>query len=124
MDTVRNTVSKDRYHFNQVKHLVQSKIKSAYNNYLADILGVGSEKGGGGENTGFTSKKLFSLVKNSSQDNQGIYWLKDSSDNMLYSENIKKADLLNKLCTQTIQDTRYKNFYFPSVSVGQITLAT
>ena len=64
MDTVRNTVSKDRYHFNQVKHLVQSKIKSAYNNYLADILGVGSEKGeGGGEILGFLQRNSFLSLK-------------------------------------------------------------
>ena len=79
------------------KDLVQSKIKTAYNNYLADIQDSGwALRGGGGENTGFTSKKLSSLIKNSRQDIQGISSLKDSSDNVLYSENTKKANLLKK----------------------------
>ena len=34
---------KDRCHFKRVKHLVQLKIKISYENYLADILGVGSD---------------------------------------------------------------------------------
>ena len=48
--------NKDRCHFKQVKHLVQRKIKTAHENYLADILGVGS--GDGDENSGFSSKKF------------------------------------------------------------------
>ena len=35
--------------------------------------------GGGGENTGFTTKKLFSLIKNSRNDTQGISSLTDTS---------------------------------------------
>lgn len=31
--------NKDRCHFKRVKHLVQQKIKIAYENYLAGILG-------------------------------------------------------------------------------------
>ncbi|MCG7865188.1 MAG: hypothetical protein JAY74_02330 [Candidatus Thiodiazotropha taylori] len=84
--------NKDRCHFKQVKHLVQRKIKIAHENYLADILGVGS--GDGDESSGFTSKKLFNLIKNSRQDNRGISTLKDS-ENILHSENVKKANLLN-----------------------------
>ena len=49
--------NKDRCHFKQVKHLVQRKIKTAHENYLADILGVGS--GDGDENPGFSAKKLL-----------------------------------------------------------------
>ena len=42
----------------------------------------------------FSSKKLFNLLKNSRQDNQGISTLKDS-ENTLHSGNVKKANLLN-----------------------------
>ena len=78
---------KDRCHFKRVKHLVQLKIKISYENYLADILGVGS----GDENEGsrFSPKKLFSLIKNSRQDNRGISTLKES-ENILHSENVKR----------------------------------
>ena len=66
--------------------------KNSYKNYLADILGEGS----GDENVGsvFSPKKLFSLIKNSRQDNRGISTLKDS-ENILHSGNVKKANLLN-----------------------------
>ena len=66
--------------------------KKSYEKYLADILGVGS----GDENEGFrfSPKKLFSLIKNSRQDNRGISTLKDS-ENILHSGNVKKANLLN-----------------------------
>ena len=60
---------------------MQRKIKIAYNNYLADTLGVGS---------GFCSKKkLLNFLKNSRQDTQGIFTLKDS-ENTLHTENVKK----------------------------------
>ena len=83
---------KDRCHFKRVKHLVQLKIKISYENYLADILGVGycDEN----EGSGFSPKKLFSLIKNSRQDNRGISTLRDS-ENILHSGNVKKANLLN-----------------------------
>ena len=80
--------NKDRCHFKQVKHLMQRKIKTAHENYLADVLGVVS--GDGDENYGFSSKKLFNLLKNSRQDNQGISTLKDS-ENTLHSGNVKKS---------------------------------
>ena len=85
-------------------------------------MGVGV---GRGENTGITSKKLFSLIKNSRQDNRDISSLRDSADNMLYSENIKKANILNQqfktvftrlsplrlwqVCTQIIQSLFHDN---------------
>ena len=49
--------TKDGNHFKQVKHLVQGRIKQAYNNYLADILGVGLD--GESKNSGFSSNQLF-----------------------------------------------------------------
>ncbi|MCG8046380.1 MAG: hypothetical protein JAY66_11960 [Candidatus Thiodiazotropha taylori] len=90
----KSGTTKDRYHFKQVKHLVQGKIRQAYNNYLADILGVGSD--GEGKNSGFSPKKLFSLIKNSRQDSRGISTLKDNTDGTLHSENTVKANLLNR----------------------------
>ena len=83
---------KDRCHFKRVKHLVQLKIKISYENNLADILGVGSCDEN--EGSGFPPKKLFSLIKNSRQDNRGISTLRDS-ENILHSGNVKKANLLN-----------------------------
>ena len=56
------------------------------------ILGVGS--GDGDESPGFSSKKLFNLLKNSRQDNQGISTLKDSEITCI-AELLKKANLLN-----------------------------
>ena len=56
-------MGKDRYHFNQVNHLVQSKIKSAYNNYLADILGVGSERGWAAKILGLLQRNYFLSLK-------------------------------------------------------------
>ena len=66
---VHNLESRDRHHLKQVKHLVQAKIKSAYNCYIQNILGLSD---GGDENihknSGSISKKLFSLIKNARQD--------------------------------------------------------
>ena len=70
--------NKDRCHFKRVKHLVQQKIKNSHENYLADILGVGSSDGN--DSSGFSPKKLFSLIKNSRQDDRGISTLKDSKN--------------------------------------------
>ena len=113
---------KDRCHFKRVKHLVQLKIKNSYENYLADILGVGycDEN----EGSGFSPKKLFSLIKNSRQDNRGISTLRDS-ENILHSGNVKKANLLNsqfqsvfsrlfplklgQLCTKQIHNSFQEN---------------
>ena len=70
-------------------------------------------------------KKLFSMIKNSSQDNRGISSLKDSEEN-LHSGNVKKANLLNsqfqsvfsclsshprlgQLCVQNIQNVFQEN---------------
>ena len=71
---------------------MQLKIKISYENYLADklVVGFGDEN----EGSGFSPKKLFSLIKNSRQDNRGISTLMDS-ENILQSGNVKKANLLN-----------------------------
>ena len=41
----KSAAGKDKYHIKKAKRLVQTKIKSAYNNNLADILGVVSRGG-------------------------------------------------------------------------------
>ena len=86
---------RERQHFKNVRHLVQSKLKSAYNNYLLDILGLGSSSDSG-DSSGFTPKKLYSLIKNSRQDAQGVSPLKDSSTDTLLTGNSDKASLLNR----------------------------
>ena len=62
--------SRDRHHFKQVKHLVQAKIKSAYNSYIQSSLGLSDR---GDENihkkSGSISKKLFSGIKNAMDPN-------------------------------------------------------
>ena len=90
--------SKDRHHFKQVKHLVQSKIRQAYNNYLQNILGLSEEGNDTDEkNSGFVPKKpFFSLIKNARQDAQGVSPLKDPSTNSTSSQNKEKANILNR----------------------------
>ena len=78
-----------------MKHLVQSKIKTAYNNYLLGILGLGSlSDNDSGASSAFTPKKLFSLIKNSRQDAQGVASLKDQSTDTSLTKNCDKATLL------------------------------
>ena len=36
---------RDRRHFKEMKHLVQSKIRTAYNNYFQSVLGLSDEEG-------------------------------------------------------------------------------
>ena len=88
---------KDRHHFKQVKHLVQSKIKTAYNNNLQNILGL-TEDGSDttGNDSGFVPKKLFSLIENARQDAQGVSPLNDPRTNQTSSINEEKANILNR----------------------------
>ena len=63
--------TKDRHHFKQVKHLIQSKIRVAHDNYLNDLLGLAAQNAD--ENpSGVIPKKLYSLIKNARQESQGI----------------------------------------------------
>ena len=88
---IRNKQGQVSFQAGRVKHLVQEKIKSSYENYLADILGVGPNEGT--ESSGFSPKNLFSMIKKSRQDNRGISSLKDSEN--LHCGNVTKANLLN-----------------------------
>ena len=92
--------SKDRHHFKQVKYLVQSKIRSAYDNYLQDLLGLAAQSAE--ENPpGFIPKKLYALIKNARQDSQSISSLfdkkkkKNTKKHTLFTENKAKATFLN-----------------------------
>ena len=68
--------NKDRHHFKQVKHLIHTKIRTAYDNYLQNLLGLAAQNAD--ENpSGFIPKKLYSLIKNAWQDSQGISTLCD-----------------------------------------------
>ena len=49
-----------------------------------------------GDSSGFSPKKLYSLIKNSRQDAQGVSPLKDSSTDTLLTGNSDKASLLNR----------------------------
>ena len=61
-----------------MKHLIQNKIRQAYNNYIQNILGLSEEGSDTADNTStFAPKKLFSLIKNARQDAQGVSTLKD-----------------------------------------------
>ncbi|MES9994057.1 MAG: reverse transcriptase family protein, partial [Candidatus Thiodiazotropha sp.] len=110
---------KDIQHFKQVKHLIQTKIRLAYDKYLQDLLGLTAENSDKSP-SGFTPKKLFSLIKNARQDSQGISTLFDKNQKEMVTENKSKATILNlqfqsvfsqlsplrlgQLCIEKVQD--------------------
>ena len=61
-------------------------------------------------------KKLYSLIKNSRQDNQGISTVKDS-ENILHSENVKMTNLLKSqfksvfMLFSTIMYSKHSHFF-------------
>ena len=82
-----------------MKHLVQSKIRTAYNNYLQSVLGLSDEEGNidtVSDKQKFAPKKIFSLIKNAKQDSHGVSPLKDKDSGNTFSQNKDKANLLNK----------------------------
>ena len=88
---------RDRRHFKQVKHLVQSKIRTAYNSYLQSVLGLSGEEGNNDtDKQSFAPKKLFSLIRNAKQDSHGVSPLKDKDSGIMFSQNKDKATVLNK----------------------------
>ena len=62
--------AKDRQPFKQVKHFIQTKLRSAYDNYLQELLGLAAQNTDESP-SGCYPKKLFSLI-NPRQDSQGI----------------------------------------------------
>ena len=82
-----------------MKHLAQSKIRTAYNNYLQSVLGLRDEEGNfdtDSDKQKFSPKKLFSLIKNAKQDSHGSFPLKDKDSCNTFSQNKDKATLLDK----------------------------
>ena len=83
-----------------MKHLVQSKIRTAYNSYLQSVLGLsGEESSNDTDKQSFAPKKLFSLIRNAKQDSHGVSPLKDKDSGVtsMFSENKDKATLLMQL---------------------------
>ena len=82
--------------FKTIKSLIKTKIKQAHNKYLESILGTACDENS--ENSSqnrSTTKKLYSLIKNSKQDSQNVSQLKDPNTGVLKSNNRDKANLLN-----------------------------
>jgi len=76
-----------------LKHLIRQEIKTSYTNYLESILGIDDTNP---DQSSFSTKKLFSLIKNARQDNQGIAPLYDKSSGTLKYSNTEKANILNQ----------------------------
>ena len=98
----RSSRPKYRKQFVTTRHIVKAKIKQAYNSYLEDLLGVNNPDQNispAGE-TGlskFAPKKLFSFLKNSRQESQGIGPLRDPHTNEVLTSNTDKANLIKDL---------------------------
>ena len=90
-------IIKDRKAFLNSEHGVKRKIKIAYDKYLLDILGLDEKSGV--ENQAFSRKKLFSFLKSSKTDAQGIALL-------------KKGD---KVCTNNVDQANLLSAHFQSV---------
>ena len=85
---------RDRRHFKQVKHLVQSKKRTAYNSYLQSVLGLSDEEGSNDtDKQSFAPKKLFVLIRNAKQDSHGVSPLKDKDSGIIFSQNKDKSTL-------------------------------
>ena len=82
-------IKRDRRAFLNSKHGVKHKIKVAYDMYPEDILGLNEDSG----NQIFCRKKLFSFLKSSLADSQGIAVLRKGDT--VCTENVGQADLLN-----------------------------
>ena len=77
------------------------------NNYLLDILGLGSSSDSR-VSSGFTPKKLHSLIKNSRQDAQGVSPLKDSSTDTLPQETVTKLLVKQAISVSFLQNVPLK----------------
>ena len=98
----------DRYHFLGVKQHIKMKIRQSYDLYIEDILGLNSNSERKDQNTAveltdskkgqsqFSIKKLFSLIKNSRQDSEGIAPLQMPNSENLATQSKDKADTANQ----------------------------
>ena len=73
-----------------MKHLVQTKIRTANNGYFLSVLGLSNEEGNidtDSDKQSFATKKLFCLIKNAKQDSHGVSLLEDKGSGTSCSEN-------------------------------------
>jgi len=90
-----NGLHKTRQMFLNVKNLIKRNTKIAYNKYIESILGI--EDPDVQENrSNFNPKKLYSLLKNSKQDAQGISTLFDNVLGKSTYVNQEKSNVLNR----------------------------
>ena len=85
----------DQSKFLNYKHLVRRVSEKAYEKYLGDILGINNEipDQDVGEPLKVKTKKLYSLLKHSKQDSNGIAPLKKDGQTLLTE--VGKANALN-----------------------------
>ena len=81
---------KIRDQFQSLRQKIKKKIKQSYNGYLNDLLGLSGDSGI------CDKKKLFSFLKNSRRDQEGIPPLKENDTCTLYTDTPAKANLCNR----------------------------
>ena len=79
---------KIRDQFQSLRQKIKKKIKQSYNGYLNDLFGLSGDSGI------CDKKKLFSFLKNSRRDQEGIPPLKENDT--LYTDTPAKANLCNR----------------------------
>lgn len=86
-----------RSHFKNIKNQIKHDIKHSYASYLEHILDIAdSESDQPGYQSKFSTKKLYSLIKNSKQESQTASPLKDQVTGNLKSNDKDKANILNR----------------------------
>ena len=85
-----------RKKFLRAKHGVKRKIRLSHDNYLEDILGLNNPSDNPEDigKSDFSRKRLFSLLKNSKRDSQGIGLFNDGHSTV--TSNADKANALNR----------------------------
>ena len=90
-------VPSDRVHYKNIKHLVQRKMRTAYNRYVEDILGLMDThitEDVPAEKQTYVPKKLFTFLKHAKQDSGSIATLKEHGKE--FSGSVDKANILNR----------------------------
>ena len=83
-------VPSDRVHYKNTKHLVQRKMRTAYNKYVEYILGLMDTHIA----EDVPPKKLFTFLKHAKQDSGSIATLKEHGKE--FSGSVDKANILNR----------------------------